>query len=198
MITVVKLKSAVFIPDEPGPTISSVPVVDALCNGSLDGSITVNANGGTGILSFSIDNGTTNQSSNTFNNLAAGTYDIMAQYANGCTSVSQVNVLEPTPLQLNSNTNPSTCGNSNGEITVNAAGGIAPYQFNINGGANQASSLFSNLLAGNYNVIVTDDHGCTFTLAVAVSDLPPPVINSVPVVDALCNGDNTGSLTSNT
>ncbi|MBK6997657.1 MAG: SprB repeat-containing protein [Lewinellaceae bacterium] len=50
-------------------------------------------------------------------------------------------------------------GGNDGEIIVTASGGQLPYEYSINGGAGQASNVFSNLPPGNYTVFVTDNGG---------------------------------------
>lgn len=87
------------------------------------------------------------------------------------TSTSQAVVSEPAALQLSFTTTPAACGNTNGEITSNGSGGTAPFQYSLNGGTSQSGNIFSNILAGNYNVTVVDDHGCTYTESVVVNDL---------------------------
>jgi len=51
---------------------------------------------------------------------------------------------------------------SNGSISITAQGGVAPYQYSINGGTTwQASSVFTGLSGGVYTVIVKDINNCT-------------------------------------
>lgn len=192
-----ELKVGEFVPDLPGPVIDSIPVSDALCYGASDGSLNIYTTGGSGALTYSIDNGATSQLANTFSNLAAGTYDIVVMDVNGCTSVTQSTINEPTQLQLSGSSIQSSCGNNNGEINVSALGGTGTYQFSIDGGPLQSGNIFSNLLAGNYNITVTDINGCTLTAPFQVTDQPAPVISSAPVVDALCFGGNDGSISVN-
>ncbi len=60
-----------------------------------DGSITIAAAGSNGAVSYSINAGTSTQSSGTFSNLANGTYNIMVTDALGCTRTATV-VLDNT------------------------------------------------------------------------------------------------------
>lgn len=53
---------------------------------ATSGYINSGAWGGTGAISYSIDNGVTYQSSGMFNNLSSGTYNIIARDINGCLS----------------------------------------------------------------------------------------------------------------
>jgi len=52
--------------------------------------LTINASGGTGTLSYSIDGGTTFQASNAFSNLPLGTYQVVVKDESGCTFEGQV------------------------------------------------------------------------------------------------------------
>ena len=69
-------------------TTTATPV--GACLTSPNGAISVTATGSTG-FTYSI-NGTTFQSTGTFNNLAAGSYTVTAKDANGCTGTATVNV----------------------------------------------------------------------------------------------------------
>ena len=70
-------------------------------------------------------------------------------------------------------------GNDDGSIIISATGGTAPYTYSIDGGANfQSNSLFENLPAGPYQVVVQDANGnCEFTenvlieMSVSVTEL---------------------------
>ena len=55
------------------------------CNGGTNGSITSTATGGTGAKNYTLTPGAINNTSGTFNSLAAGTYTVTASDANSCT-----------------------------------------------------------------------------------------------------------------
>ena len=59
---------------------------DVSCFNANSGTIVVTGSGGTVPYTFSINNGTNYQASNTFNNLPAGTYQIRVNDTNGCES----------------------------------------------------------------------------------------------------------------
>ncbi len=61
---------------------------DVQCFNTSTGQIIINGSGGTAPYTFSINNGTSYQSSGTFNNLPVGTYQIRVKDANGCESKS--------------------------------------------------------------------------------------------------------------
>jgi hypothetical protein len=64
------------------PIISGTSVSNATSTGGADGSITINAAGGTGSIQYSINDGITWQASNVFTGLIAGNYIVRAKDAN--------------------------------------------------------------------------------------------------------------------
>ncbi|MEZ4959522.1 MAG: SdrD B-like domain-containing protein [Saprospiraceae bacterium] len=70
-----------------------------------------------------------------------------------------------------SGTSPTCNGFSNGEVSANASGGVAPYSYLWNNGAN--SSILQSIGAGTYSVTVTDALGdqadATFNLTEATA-----------------------------
>ena len=82
-----------------------------------------------------------------------------------------------------------TCGNTDGEITINTtSGGTPAYQYSINNGAFQAGTVFSNLTSGTYVLTVIDGNNCQVPAdTVLVNLLNGPQINATTIVDASCN-----------
>ncbi len=75
-----------------------------------------------------------------------------------------------------------SCNNgTNGQITVSATGGTEPLQYSLNGGAPQASNVFSNLGAGTYTPAVTDANGFTLVVGSAVLNNPAALTSSTAV-----------------
>src|SRR6185436_8653458 len=154
----------------------NVNFTNVSCNGGSNGTITITANGGTAPIQYSIDNGTTFQAGNVFNNLPAGAYNVQAKDAFGCTYLAVVNIAEPNPIVVNPVVVDAGCGLSNGSITVNVVGGTGALQYSDNGGASfQASNAFNNLGAGNYDIVVADVNGCKGTATVAINNASSPV-----------------------
>ncbi|MEL6654023.1 MAG: SprB repeat-containing protein, partial [Bacteroidota bacterium] len=85
------------------------------------------------------------------------------------------------------------CGSSNGSLSLTAGGGTAPYQLLWN--TNDTSTTISGLSAGLYELVVTDDNGCTDTLNIILNNANAPTINIDPVsvADVSCNGANDGT-----
>jgi gliding motility-associated-like protein len=148
------------------PTVLNVTATTqpVLCNGAANGSITVNATGGTPGYSYSL-NGGVYQTANVFT-VAAGNYSVMVRDANNCiTTLGTINVTEPPVLSaVIAGTINATCdGGNNGTITVTANGGTPAYQYALNGGIYQSSNIL-NAAPGSYTISVRDINGCVITI----------------------------------
>lgn len=183
---------------QPSNITFTLSVNDILCFGGGLGSITINANGGIGILQYSKDGGSTFQSSNIFSGLISGTYQIVVKDANNCVSAPQsVIIAQPTLITFTYSKINVTCfGANTGNITVTATGGTGAYQYSKNGGTTyQASNVFSGLLAGTYNIKIKDANNCT-TVGVAVIITQNPIIVITPThTNLTCHTGNNGTAT---
>ena len=66
---------------------------------------------------------------------------------------------QPSPLTTGANVVSEDCGLKNGEIYVNAQGGVKPYKYSIGQGFGY-NSIFKGLNAGSYLVSVLDNNDC--------------------------------------
>ena len=106
-------------------------------------------------------------------NLAAGTYSLTVTDANGCQETTTVELTEPQPLLLESSNvvNISCNGSNDGEVTLNAIGGVPNYSISGTNNVPPGSFItFNGLNPGNNNMTVTDDNGCLFTLPVNINE----------------------------
>jgi gliding motility-associated-like protein len=179
-----------------GPALTTtVSKTDALCNGALTGTITVTQPTiGTAPYEYSLD-GTTWQSSNIFNGLAAGTYTVYYRESNGCQGSQTITITEPTALTASSSFVPVVCnGQSDGIITIVANGGTTPYEYSIDGGANWQPGNIFNVPAGTYTINIRDGNGCTTTQTITVTE--PAVLTAFSAnTAASCDGGNDGVIT---
>ena len=175
------------------PTLTAVQPTCAVATGS----ITVTAPVGEE-LQYSI-NGGAYQSGTTFNNLAAGTYNVTVRNSAGCISPATQKIINAQPV-----TPPKpvvtpmhpTCTVATGSITVTAPTG-AGIQYSINGGTTwQTATLFSGLAPGTYNVIARNADGCvSYACTVIINPRPAtPAKPTVTVVQPTCTVA-TGSIT---
>lgn len=184
------------------PVIGQVIETPAECN-TNNGSLQIFlANPPVGIytVNYSINGGFNYQSSNTFNNLAPGTYNVYVT-VNGCLSGMgfplQV-VLEEDPgiVLTNVAVTPSNCNGNTGAISLQAVASGDPLLYSINGGNQyQSTGTFTNLSAGSYPVLIQNTvTGCEFDTTIVISTAPAPDITAVQLTPTACNTTN-GQLT---
>ena len=165
---------------------------DLTCNGVCSGEISISASGGTTPYQYSIDNGSTFSTSNTFNNLCAGTYSIVVTDNLGAQATSSVTLSEPNPLSLTlSATNPSCNGTCDGMINSIPYGGTSPYTYSWSNGSGN-SPFGTNLCEGTYTLTVTDGNNCTIDTSINI--VGPPAINVQTSSDTIICIGGTASL----
>lgn len=171
------------------------------CNGEENGTVTIQASGGTAPLYYSIDGGITYfDNAGYFTNLPAGTYHTYVQDVNNCTDAGNiVTISQPAVLVLDTVAYESIqCqGQTNGEILIQASGGQFPYNYSIDGGSTYTqNNIFINLPAGVYQTVVKDSYGCILTgPEITINSPDPLLIDDITKNDIeLCHGDYTGSI----
>lgn len=103
-----------------------------------------------------------------------GTYFLEVTNAIGCSSIDEVVVSAETeaPVMEVEVSNITCFSADDGAILVTGvSGGRAPYTFTLNGEERGASTLFSGLMAQEYNLQITDANGCFTNL---ILDLTEP------------------------
>jgi len=169
-----------------GPSISAVSTA-AACTVN-NGTITATGSGGTAPLQYSID-GITYSASPSFSGLAPNTYTVYVKDANGCIKTITITVGNASGLTLALSAVSSSCGNT-GIITATASGGVAPLQYNINGGSYQASNVFSGLSPGTYTINVKDANNCIITKLAVIDSLTGLTLSASVVLQATCASNN--------
>ncbi len=144
------------------------------CAGEADGTITVEVSGGTGTILYAITpNLNQFDTENTFDRLAPGVYDVIAQDENGCFIPFQFTITEPAPVTATYVAEPEICaGSEDGTITVSIAGGTAPYRTALNTTVDSAfvqdQFFYSDLAAGTYVVFIRDAQDCEANVIVVI------------------------------
>lgn len=185
------------IVEQPSDTlgINLSSLTNNFCHGDDSGIISIVGTGGTSPYSYSVDAGSS-QPTGTFSGLSAGTHDIQIVDANSCVFDTTITLTEPDTLVLGLvNAEDLLCnGDNSGSIDVAATGGVAPYQFNLNGGGYDASSSFDGLAAGTYILGVVDANGCMDTLHVTLNEPGILMLSLISSANASCNGQASGSI----
>jgi gliding motility-associated-like protein len=179
-----------------GPALTTTASkTDVLCNAGATGTITVTQPTiGNPPYEYSLDN-VNWQTSNVFTGLTAFTYTVYYREVNGCVGSQQITVAEPPVLSATAAAVPVVCnGQSNGIITVSTTGGVAPYQYSIDGGTTWQNSNVFNVPANLYTILIRDANGCTTPQTINVTQ--PAVLSASPAVtNASCDGGNDGTIT---
>lgn len=187
------INEVAVVSSQNGPSISLVSSVNVTCFGANDGTATVTATGGNGSYTYTWNPGGLSGASQT--GLAAGSYTVTVSDLGGCTDLLIIDITEPAEIVLStSNIVPATCGASDGEATVNANGGTGgfSYSWSPSGGNGPTAT---NLGAGIYTVVVTDNSGCSETIDVAISNIGGPSVTLDNTTSVSCHGLSDGSAT---
>ncbi len=177
---------------EPQPIVISESTTSASCFGSVDGSATVSVSGG--IPGYNYTWNTGGSTSASLSGIAAGNYMVTVQDANGCTESKSIFVAEPSAISLLSTSSGALChGTNTGSAGVIASGGTPSYTYNWTG-LSSTSSTVSGLAAGTYAVTVSDNHGCTSTASILVTE-PGPIQLTTSSNPASCSTVGNGSAT---
>ncbi len=167
------------------------------CSGDSSGSVSYTLTGGTGLIEYSI-NGTDWAPSGDFANLPGGSYTVLTRDENGCSNNSPVITIDsPSPVTATIAATPALDEFNKGTISItDASGGTGIYTYSISGtgGPFVATSLFTDLDDGDYDVVVADENGCTFEQTVTVGAVPPLSV-SVNTENVSCFNAGDASIT---
>ena len=179
------------------PLALSITNTDILCSGESQAQITITATGGEGPYLYSIDNGANYQTSNTFVNLPAGSYNIRVRDANNCDVTEIYTITEPLTLSASAAvTALAECYPGMGaEVRItNAIGGTAPYEYSFDGGSNYGASSIGYLMPGTHTLYIRDANLCTYPMTVTIDPEPTPP-TATPALDYECDGEGTITVT---
>ena len=213
---------SVRITVNPTPTVEFSSSNQIICNNSQSLPVTLNSNA-TGIINYSwisnnpsgitgiISTGTNSIPSQTLINnsnnpitinytayaVIAGSLNCQGPPSNYTITVNPT-ILTSSVLSNYNSYNVSFFGGSDGAIDLTVAGGSGVYNYNWTGPNSFVSSSqdISNLVAGNYNVIINDGY-CTPVILNFTLTQPPELLiqeNLVEHLNLFCFGDNNGQI----
>ncbi|HMQ47337.1 MAG TPA: gliding motility-associated C-terminal domain-containing protein [Saprospiraceae bacterium] len=182
--------------DEPDPIDLSTQVEMASCDGGMDGSVAVNAQGGVTPYLYSWE-GSAFSVQNTWDNLGIGSYEVRVRDDQGCENTFLIEVTELELIldpQVQAVLPPSCVGYSDAAITVSIANGLAPFLFDFNDGQGYVNAnLLTQLPAGIYQVDVLDANNCEGHFSFLVEDPTPLAVDFVET-PITCYGLSDGGL----
>ncbi|WP_299113651.1 T9SS type B sorting domain-containing protein [uncultured Winogradskyella sp.] len=184
---------------------ATIAVNNITCAGGDNGSVVINATGGTGIIQYAISP-QLNQffQTNTFENLAAGDYSLIVQDELGCYLTFDFTIQDPEPVILTivpDSLFPELCENDgNGEFSIDISGGNLPYSVSldnydgpyITGSANQTVFDFTNLEGGDHIVYVRDAEGCESEWNITFPE--PVIINPEVDIEYICENNTQSNI----
>ena len=157
-------------------------IINVSCNGGINGSALVNVSGSTSPHYIFWDNNVNN------NLLTAGTYTFEIIDSIGCTYYDSIIITEPDSFHvIESITNVSCNGLSDGDILLNITGATSPYIVDWFG----VSTV--NMSAGTYNFTILDSNSCSYS-EIAIVNEPNPIDVLNEVDDPSCGNTNDGSV----
>jgi gliding motility-associated-like protein len=178
----------------PAIVISLVNQTDVLCNGGNDGSLTVDATGGTpgpfGTgYTYNWSNG---QTGITASALAAGNYVVVVTDGNSCTASQAYTITEPSALSITTSVTDATCyQGANGSIAAAVTGGTTPYAYLWSDGQTTATAVA--LVSSQYTCTATDANGCSVSTLALVNE-PSDMLITTSATAVLCIGDENGTI----
>ena len=151
-----------FTVNEPSVLLADAEIVSNYAGGfaiscfnETDGSVRAIPSGGLAPYSFLWNDGNTSQIND---NLGVGIYEVTITDVNGCTAVSDVELLDPPESIVNASVNSSfngqhiSCvGANDGQAIAAATNGVAPYSYSWSNGTN--GPIASNLSQGTLSLI---------------------------------------------
>lgn len=170
--------------------IPSASVGAEIC-GNEAGSIDIDVVGGTAPLTFSWDSG---EATEDISGLTAGDYTVTITDANGCNIIETFTVDDDNgDLEIVSTVvTDENCGDGLGEIDITFSGGDGPYSFDWDNG--ETTEDLTDLSAGTYNLLLTDDNGCEATTAGTVDNISGGFVATIDLVTDENCGDGSGAI----
>lgn len=182
--------TTVTIGEPAAPLSVTFTTTPTSCFNGTNGTATAIPAGGTSGYFYNWTTGS--QTNQTASNLPAGSHFVVVTDALGCTTSGIATVTQPAELIASVITGSTTCGNTNGNASVQVNGGITPYNY-LWTPSGFTTSVITNVASGPYSVLVTDDNGCTTTAAATIINIPGPIVAISGTSDVTCFGGANGS-----
>ncbi len=148
-----------FLIYEPAPLTFSFSITSPIsCFGASDGELMLELSGGTAPYTYD----------SLYTDLSTEVFEIIFSDANGCGQTIPFSLTQPDEIMLTTSSTDATGSDADGTATVNPVGGVAPYTYQWNTNPIQTTQTATGLIAGDYEVTVTDDNGCESIIGVTV------------------------------
>jgi len=168
-----------FMVVPPPPVEIETDTLDISCFGQQDGVATALASGGVGGFTYVWDDPLMQMGPEAVG-LSEGEYTVLVEDANGCPATAGVFILEPEEVfvDLQRKEDVLCNGDASGLISVVGSGGTGPYTYSLDGFNFQTDTVFFDIFAGLYEIIVEDSRGCQDTLDVDILEPDPLIVDA--------------------
>jgi len=161
------------------------------CSSSI-GSVSANPTQGSPPYTFNWS--TLGQTTQTVNNVTAGTYTVIMTDAMGCPSSSTVTVANTNAIYSATMTMVSCLNGSDGTATAVMTPELGNITYLWDDPMGQTTQTATGLSTGTYTCTVTSDVGCSGTATVTVTQIPSMTAILTNQVDVTCNSGSDGIL----
>ncbi len=159
---------------EPAELVASAQNTPTTCPGANDAQLTASATGGTGVYSqyfWLNENYLTVCVQQQYQNVAPGTYYLVAKDSHNCTDTIQVIVEDAESHNFAVSVTNVTCnGANNGAISITPEGeNVSDFSFVWNNSISSSNNA-NSLSAGDYSVTITDTDNCTAVIDTTITE----------------------------
>jgi gliding motility-associated-like protein len=164
-------------------------VTNVACAGQFNGAAQMLSVGGTTNYAYLWQPSA--QTNSVLTGVQSGIYSCTVTDANNCTSTKTVNISQPNPLLINTNTViPNLCNSfSTGIVNTSITGGTPTYTLTWTP-AQPANPIITNLGAGSYSLSVVDAQGCPTSSVYTLVDPPAFATPITTTTQATCGNSN--------
>ena len=177
-----------FVNPNPCKLTVDATISHVACAGDETGEIELDVSGGVEPYKYVWSNGSTG---NGIYSLPAGTYSVVVVDSVACSTAKKFEVKQNDEIQIIESVTEPYCQKSDGAISLNITGGVAPYTLSWNDGSDTKER--SNLNSGLYVATVLDAKNCKAEKAISLSDAGSPLISLDKMEPSRCGAD-VGSL----
>ncbi len=162
---------------EPDELISNTTFENITCFGYNNGSINLDPTGGITPYTFEWSHDS-NLETNSANGLSPGTYNVSVIDDNNCITDATVELTQPDPLLANVDVREITCyGFNDASISLTMFGGTPEYNYYWSNGYD--GPLQDMIGPGNYNILITDQLGCSVDTTISIIEPEKLKINPI-------------------
>jgi gliding motility-associated-like protein len=140
---------------------------------------------------YSFDGGTTWVTTSTQSGFASGTYSVCSRNYLGCTVCSDVEIINPTPLELSVSNDTLICQNGTAILSAQAAGGTS---FTYNWDFTSDTGATQNVQPGvqtTYTVFAANEFGCQSEQEQIIVTVREAISGTISPNDEVCPGYST-------